>query len=673
MKKKLSKTKRKSLYFKIISLIVFCILVPIVLLSSISYYSLSNNIKRQFTEATDSKVSKISEIIKNADKVTKESVDMLSLDPNAKAFMANADAKVWFMKSLEGFAKTHKDVLSVYFGAENKKMLSTTAESLPAGYDPTARPWYKDAIANKGKIIRTEPYTDAGNDKMYVVTFAKTVEDASGKVVGVVGIDIALEAMSKSVGEITIGKEGFSNVIDKNLTVIAHKDKSKIGTTYKDNKEMQEVLEKDQEVFEKRIEGINYVIFKEKEELSGYTILGFIPKAELTSQISKEILVNIIVAIVSLIGAIFIGIKFVGSSIIKPIRKIVESLEKVQKGDFTDTVDKGKGLSYELEIIVDAINKFTEDISQVIRKIYRASDELKGNSGALLSVTEQSSAVGEEVAKAVQEIANGSVHQSEKLSDGAQVAEGLGEKVEESITNSNNMVNAAIEVKEATYKGTEVIGELRQSFEENYIANKEVAEKVRSLAEKSNEIEEITEVIKGITKQTNLLALNASIEAARAGEAGKGFAVVADEVKKLAEQSSESAAKIESVIGEVKRNIDDTMNQLKLSMELSDKTSSSMSVTNESFEKIERDIKKLEVNIGEVSNSLNEISTDKDIVIENISEAASVAQEAAASSEEVSASTEEQASALQEIASSAEKLDNLSEELKVLVSSFKVQ
>jgi methyl-accepting chemotaxis protein len=57
--------------------------------------------------------------------------------------------------------------------------------------------------------------------------------------------------------------------------------------------------------------------------------------------------------------------------------------------------------------------------------------------------------------------------------------------------------------------------------------------------------------IDGLADQTNLLALNAAIEAARAGEAGRGFAVVAEEVRRLAEESSHAAGRIQSLVGEL--------------------------------------------------------------------------------------------------------------------------
>ncbi|SEA79174.1 methyl-accepting chemotaxis protein [Alkalimonas amylolytica] len=84
-----------------------------------------------------------------------------------------------------------------------------------------------------------------------------------------------------------------------------------------------------------------------------------------------------------------------------------------------------------------------------------------------------------------------------------------------------------------------------QQLADNLTASRQ---KVHGMAESTQEIKGVLDVIQGIAEQTNLLALNAAIEAARAGEQGRGFAVVADEVRTLASRTNSSAGEIKGMI-----------------------------------------------------------------------------------------------------------------------------
>ncbi|WP_322616266.1 methyl-accepting chemotaxis protein [Pseudomonas sp. BIC9C] len=92
--------------------------------------------------------------------------------------------------------------------------------------------------------------------------------------------------------------------------------------------------------------------------------------------------------------------------------------------------------------------------------------------------------------------------------------------------------------------GQEVVTRVQRSIAGLSTGVQQTAEMIQRLAEDSQKINGVVNVIHSIAEQTNLLALNAAIEAARAGEMGRGFAVVADEVRNLAKRVQASTDEI---------------------------------------------------------------------------------------------------------------------------------
>jgi methyl-accepting chemotaxis protein len=78
----------------------------------------------------------------------------------------------------------------------------------------------------------------------------------------------------------------------------------------------------------------------------------------------------------------------------------------------------------------------------------------------------------------------------------------------------------------------------------------------RQLQERADAIGTFVESAQEIAAQTHMLAVNAGIEAASAGGNGRGFAVIAQEVRKLAQDSGKGALAINSVVSELRRQME---------------------------------------------------------------------------------------------------------------------
>ena len=663
---------KKTIKKEIIQLLIFTSIIPIIVIFIANFYSLNKNINEFTDSAIKSSINLVNEELVNIHLNSDRDVEYLSLDANAKGIKENKNNEaVWFEKTLQNYTKVNDDVVSAYIGSENGKFLLSPYEDMGSDYDPRNREWYKKAVNNPSEVIMSEPYEDAVN-KRSVVTYSRAVFNDIGELQGVIAIDKNLEKLSEIVRNIDLGEGAFTTIFSKDGTIIANNDSSLIGKNAKDIPWIEKVLNIENNTSKYlKLDGITYLSYRSIESESGLNIAAFIPVSELIKTYVEDLILSIIVFISILILGI-ISSKIYTGKLTKPIRQVVDVLNKIKNGDFTEKVESKIYYNEEIDSMINGLNTLIEDMGVLLSGVKEASEKVNCGSETLFGIISESSNVGEEVAKSVQQIAEGATKQAAQLDEGVRVVGELEDEVNKSIESSDRMLNTSKEVKISSTEGIVAIENLSEIYEKNKEASENMALKVDMLSNKSEEIGIIIDAIKSITEQTNLLALNASIEAARAGEVGRGFAVVAEEVRKLAEESAKSATEINSVIGEIKGNIKEIYEDTVTTRKLNDDTQASLLKTKEKFGVIDNNINELEENIKEVTYSLDKITQSKDTVVYKISEVAAVSQETAAITEEVSAASEEQSSGLQEMAGEAETLKDYSEILNNLIKKFKM-
>lgn len=251
-------------------------------------------------------------------------------------------------------------------------------------------------------------------------------------------------------------------------------------------------------------------------------------------------------------------------TIILPVRayekKLHEIIEKINQndGDLTQRIPVRTG--DEVGKLVKGVNLFIITLQKIMGEIVSSSVDLG----------QTFTNVNASIAEANQDSTDISASMEEVAATMDTVASTI-QGINESTVTVGEAVTNVTAVTHEIYNHTMEMKERAEELEHTAVTNKngtnrmmeEILEKLNQAIENSKSVarvDELTNEILSISGQTNLLALNASIEAARAGEVGRGFAVVAHEISQLADNSRETANKIQNINGIVISSVNELSN-----------------------------------------------------------------------------------------------------------------
>ena len=273
---------------------------------------------------------------------------------------------------------SNRDITWMYLGLEEDGsiFIAPIDKTMPDEYDCRERGWYIDAVETDG-MTWSDPYIDAGESGKVLVTVARPVKK-NGELVGVIGLDIALEELSGILQELSYGNTGQFLVVDSNGNIMAHSDKEMILKPY-------EYIEDGTLKISGKTQNLKFsdnksikLITMMPIEGSSWSVIG-----ESTEDLSNMIYENfsyiLIISIFILILVIVLS-KNLSEKLTEPIYDIYKVVRKVEGGDFSV---RSKNSSN------DEIGKLSKGIDNMLDEIQELMDLRKSNYEELISKNEE--------------------------------------------------------------------------------------------------------------------------------------------------------------------------------------------------------------------------------------------------------------------------------------------
>lgn len=535
-----------------------------------------------------------------------------------------------------------------------------TLSQLGARKDPLLRP------------PRLSPTT--GNP---VITIMAPIRGERGEFQGIIGLAIELAVLSEKIVE--RGKVSNINtlILDSAGLILSSADPAHVMQI---SFQEEDALKDFYKIMLTKGAGTGFLSFEGAENIAAFTIseyynlyiLSYMPVSEYMGTISNLRSGLFLVILSSVLLAALVVFIF-SRRITRPILSISEYANSLAEGDLSQAInERYLKRRDELGRLAQAFNKMNTNLKKMIGDIILTSEQVAAASEELLASGEQVGETAEQVGTTIESVAAGAEEQSAQVDGTIKNLNNLIQQIEEVESGIDNVKMSADNLNTSVHKGSESVNDSITKIIKLKNDTEEVSRVVSNLGEVSEKIGEIVGLINNIAGQTNMLALNAAIEAARAGEAGRGFSVVADEIRTLAEESEKATAKITELIKAIRTGVGTAISKMSDSIQSVNLSVEAIKSNGEIFEEINDEARKLEEIVANVSENVQTMIKSSQNFVMVMQEIARVSDEFASSSEEVAASSEEQVASTEEIVALSKKLAEFATELTITVNEFKL-
>lgn len=439
-------------------------------------------------------------------------------------------------------------------------------------YEPTDYAhvgWYYLPVENKAPLWMS-PYLNE-NVNVYMISYVVPIYAEDGTSIGIIGMDIDFNQVTKIVDSVSIYDTGYAFLTDSDGMITHHKDLElgqklgDLGGTTGNVAAKIAAGEGESTLLEYTYNNIGKQLVYTSLN-NGMRFVLTAPDKEIRSTTNTLVVKASMGGLGAILFSVVVGL-VISFLIAKPITALTKVIDKTARFDFTPAQNSRLLRRYK-----DEIGQMANKVHEMRKALRQMVGEIKGAEDTLLSSVENldhimsdnnsrsqdNSAATQEMAAGIDMAAKNTKLIADNMENAKQNAENIYTLTEDGREKSNQILGRAEEIRKTSENSS---NQAVRMYEEI----KEKSDKAIEQSKAAAKINELTDAIKSISSQTSLLALNANIEAARAGEAGRGFAVVATEIGSLATQTSQAVDNINDIVGAVNaavRSMTECMNTM---------------------------------------------------------------------------------------------------------------
>ena len=636
-------------------------LLPVLLVSTFSINQTREQAYAEFLDASNREIRQVDNAFSMYFKGMAENVEYLAsmpvmqrLDDSLAKYvdkptapmtpLQNSRLEQEIFSRFDQFGQAHPDLSYVYMGTEDGGYIQWPITDL-GNYDPRQRPWYKQAMASPGQTLTTDAYYWAADDAAYIAT-VKTLQDRSGRQVGVMSMDVSLKKLTDIVRQIKLGETGYLMLVEDNGNIIvdpANPDNNFKQISALEGAAYATLARTDSAGVSVELNGKAYEASVFVSPDLGWKFIGLMERGEIYAS-AVTMTWMIVIASLLLVVLFMFAAFYLAGLIVNPINQVKNGLKEIAQGegDLTRRLDiisrdETGELALWFNQFLDSIQRLVGQINQSAIQVTEVAESARSSAGNMSGASDQQLQAVEMVVAAVNEMASAA---------------------NEVARNCVETATAAETGQRSTSDGKEVILATVNSVEQLRGTVEQSAEFIRQLESETQNINTILDVIRDIADQTNLLALNAAIEAARAGDQGRGFAVVADEVRGLAQRTQVSTEEINNLLNQLNSRTSQVADNMTASLDQSEQAVAYSGQARHAFEAIEASVQAINDMTNQIASAAEEQHQVSEDINRNISDIHAAASEVNNVSTQVADNSGQQA--------------RLASELSQLVSQFRV-